>query len=197
MRRMLIVIAAAAALLVPAALATAKGPTSAVITGLESGSLAVDGGPGSGEPGSGATLAGLAEVTGLWANTFDRGDALQDSPPTAALGTRLRVSWIVPGPEGEDIAVQDVYPWAEGGAVTYTPADQDYAGTTTRGGWFVGGEELQRMLIEVGVPARQPSSGPPPVPLLAVGTVVVAGAGLLAWRRRPAPRREAEALATT
>jgi hypothetical protein len=148
MRRRFTLVVVLAVLLIPAA-AVAKGPTAASITGLPSGPLTVEGQPGSGEPGSGGTLAELAEATGLWANTFASSGVLVERP-ASELGTRLRISWVVPGPTGDDVAVQDVYPWAEGGAVTFTRAGRDYAGTTTRGGWFVGGDVLHGMLVGLG-----------------------------------------------
>lgn len=194
MRRRLTLVVLAV-LLIPAA-AVAKGPTAARITGLPSGPLTVEGQPGSGEPGSGGTLAELAEATGLWANTFD-GDSALVERPAGELGTRLRISWVVPGPTGDDIAVQDVYPWAEGGAVTFTRPGQDYAGTTTRGGWFAGGDVLHGMLVDVGAPEREPTSGPlVPLPaLVAIIAAVFGAVGLAAWQRLS--RREADAVVAT
>lgn len=193
MRRTLAIVTAVAALLLPVTVASAKGPTAVRITGLASGPIDITGQPGSGEPRSGGDVAHLAEVAGLWANTFDRTEALTDDPPTGDLGPRLRLRWVVPGPDGEDIAVQDLHPWADAGAVTFTRPDQDYAGTTTRGGWYVGGEALRDALTDAGVPAQAPSSGARLDGVVAVvaGAVLALGTSGLVGRRWLGHRRRA------
>jgi hypothetical protein len=198
MRRMLTIVTAVTMLVLPTTAAGAKGPTAVRITGLASGTITIDGEPGSGEPNSGGDLARLAEAAGLWANTFEPTRALGDDRPAGTLGPRLRLSWVVPGPTGEDIVVQDVHPWADGGAVTHTPAEQDYVGMTTFGGWYVGGAALHDALVDAGVPAHAPSRGSP----LADGAVVVAGLvmfgalGLVVRGRRTRLRRAARLAST-
>lgn len=198
MRRLLMMIISVAVLALTASSAMAKGPISMRITGLESGAITVGGQEGAGEPGSGGLLAGLAEAAGLWANTFDRTAALGEERPTGDLGPRLRLSSVVPGPSGDDIVTQDVYPWAQGGAVTFTPSGQDYAGMTTRGGWFLGGAALSDALTAAGVPARPPTTA---TPLRTAGLVTpvvlaVAAAFALVTRRRRRGRRHVDTPAT-
>jgi hypothetical protein len=189
----------ALALALPAA-ALAKGPTDATITG-----------PGLSEPlklggeralAPGEPLEALMSRGGFfqvaWGGSPRR---ILDRSPTAGLGPKYEVVYVVPGPSGQtDLIRQDLYPYAEGGELTYTPPGQRFFGTRkTHGGWFRATAGLTEALVEAGLPteaavarsaAPPPADGgaPPgwPAALLAVVGLVVAATLLLRRRLRPA-----------
>jgi hypothetical protein len=174
--------------------ALAKGPTSATIEGPGiTGTIDVSGEPGSGEPGSSATLGQLAEHAGLFAVGFGAGTGqVSTRRPEGELGAELTLVFTVPtSATASDTVVQRLYPYADGGAVTYTDARQTVMGMQTAGGWYTGGEPLSAALTEVGVPAQPPSQGPPLTSIVA-GTIVACALGLLAIvaRRTARHRRE-------
>lgn len=179
------------AMVLAAPAAVAKGPASAQITGVDGAPIDISGGPGSGEPGSRALLGRLAEDAGLWVVGFGEDPhRLTAEPPDGDLGPKLTLSWVVPGPTGDDTVVQDLYPYADAGAVTFTRANQPYLGGATEGGWYVAGPALAATLVEAGVPAEPPTSGPAMGMLLTAGMVTgtAAFAGILTVaRRRRAP----------
>ena len=180
--------------------ALAKGPSSASIDGPGTGGgIDVTGEPGSGEPGSSGTLANLAEHAGLFAVGFGMGTGqLSDQRPDGELGPELTVEFTVPGPDAaRDVVVQRLYPWADGGAVTYTEEGQSFMGMETMGGWYAGGERLTTTLTEVGLPEQPPSQRPALMPI-AVAIIIACALGLLAMvaLRTARHRRETvEALA--
>ena len=53
---------------------------------------------------------------------------------------------------------QDLYPYARGGAVTYTKPGQPIFDMSTRGGWYRN-PDLKRTLVSLGLPASAPSKG--------------------------------------
>jgi len=157
MTRSWIVVGLLALLLVgTGGIAVAKGPVGATIAGPGLSAPIIVGGEG--EPaGSGGGLGELADATGLFAAIFGR----QPSPLTAAapagrLGPRYAVTYEFHSDNGVDGVVQDVYPYAEGGPVTYTRAGQPFFGVETRpGGWFRAPARLTTILVGLGVPAQQ------------------------------------------
>jgi hypothetical protein len=216
--RVLAVAALAALLLAVPTAAQAKGATSATIDGGGPGGL--PGGPitlrGEGEPGSGTDLGLLAEGSGMNAVVFgDDPGAVLKAAPTDRLGPRYTITWTFPDPNGgKDRQVrQDVYPYAAGGPVTFTPAGQPVLDITTSGGWYQGFDGFRAQLIELGLPNRDPltsatpatpapspapaspepapatpASPPPAWPRLAAvvaGFLVLAAGAALALRRRP------------
>jgi hypothetical protein len=159
--RTLAVLALAVLLLAAPTAAQAKGATAATISGGGPGGL--PGGPitlrGDGEPGSSSDLGMLAQGTGLYAAAFDPGaGGVVKAAPTDRLGPRYTISWRFPNPAGgKDRTVrQDVWPYAAGGPVSFTPAGQPVLDTTTRGGWYQGFDGLRAQLIELGLPNRKP-----------------------------------------
>ena len=52
---------------------------------------------------------------------------------------------------------QDVYPYANGGAVTYMKPGQSIFDMTTHGGWYRD-PALKRTLVSSGLPAKAPSA---------------------------------------
>jgi hypothetical protein len=152
MIRLTLAAAFAFALLVPA-VASAKGPTAASISGPEfSKKLAIRyDGAGSGPGGL------LTEQSGLFPAAFGQSpDPMLHRRPAGRLGPRYRIVWTVPG--GQDFILrQDLYPYARGGAVTYMKPGQAIFDMTTRGGWYRN-PELKRTLVRIGLPARAPVS---------------------------------------
>lgn len=182
MRHLLITVTVLAVMLAASA-ASAKGPTALRITGPDGAVVEIAGQPGSGEPGSGMQLADLAEDIGMWraASQVD-GERLVAERPAGVLGQRFRIAWTIPGPTGDDTLVQDLYPYAEAGVVTFTRAGQRYAGTTSRQGWHVGPPGLLDTLVDLGLPETPPAARVPAIAIMAM--VAVAVVGLAAFVRR-------------
>jgi hypothetical protein len=159
MRRLVLLTSVVAALGVAAA-AQAKGPVAATIDGPGTGGGISIG--GNGEPGSGAPLGNLSDQAGLFAAAFGQTpDPMLANRPTGDLGPRYTISYRLPGPSGEDSTIrQDVYPYAQGGPVTYTAPGQRFFGTeSTRGGWYRASPELKTTLVRAGLPTSPPSGG--------------------------------------
>lgn len=146
--------------------ALAKGPTAATITGPGLAKpLKLGGGPNA--LSNGAPMHALMMRGGFfqvaWGTQPRR--TLSKSP-TTSLGPKYEVVYVVPGPSGqEDLIRQDLYPFAQGGPLTYTAAGQRFFGTRrTHGGWFRARPALTAVLVEAGLPAapsrRAASSAP-------------------------------------
>jgi hypothetical protein len=153
MRRYLVA-ALIVALVVPA-LAAAKGPSGASISGpgLER-TLTIT---GDGE-GLGTQLGGLAMKSGFFAQMFGQTpDPTLRSRPAGTLGPRYTVIYVVPGPNNlQSSVVQRIYPFAKPVALTYMKTGQPFWQTDrTHGGWFRASLALKRILIRAGVPAQQ------------------------------------------
>jgi hypothetical protein len=156
MRRYLVATTVVAALVLPA-LATAKGPASALISGPSPArTLAVT---GNGET-LGTPLGTLANASGFFAQVFGQTpDPTFRVRPKGTLGPRYKVVYLVPGPNNvSSRIVQLVYPYAKPVALTYMRAGQAvWEGQTTYGGWFRAGSSLKPMLVRAGLPARMPA----------------------------------------
>lgn len=142
-----------AALFVATASAHAKGADGATVEGegLDA-PIAV-----SGYEGDGGNLGMLAERTGFYASLFETDpDPMLDAAPTTKLGPRLVITWHMPtGSTTADEIAQDVYPWADGGPLTYMSPSQLFAGQPIRGGWFQAESGLLTTLGQLGVPSRE------------------------------------------
>jgi uncharacterized protein (DUF58 family) len=154
MRRYLV--AAAILALVLPALAAAKGPVSASISGpgLES-PLTVS---GDGE-GPGTALGTLAMSSGFFAQMFGQTpDPTFTSRPSRALGPRYKVVYVVPGPNDiRSRVVQWVYPYAKPVALTHMKANQPFWETErTHGGWYRASAPLKKMLVRAGLSRTAP-----------------------------------------
>jgi hypothetical protein len=150
----LVTVAAATVLGVGAAAAPAlaKGADQATITGPGLQHPIVLGGLG--EPDTDSTLAQLAEGSGLFPAMFgpDAGSALVADKPAGRLGPRYRLVYRVPDSTALQIR-QDLYPQADGGPVTYTPAGQAaFGGQRTFGGWFTAPRTFTALLTRIGIP---------------------------------------------
>jgi hypothetical protein len=156
MRRHLVAATAVVALALPA-LATAKGPVSATISGpAPARTLAVT---GDGET-PGTALGTLANASGFFAQMFGQTpDPTLRTRPKGTLGPRYKVIYVVPGPNNiQSRVVQLVYPYAKPIALTYMRPGQVFWGDQKAyGGWFVATTGLKRMLVRAGLPARMPA----------------------------------------
>ena len=144
-----------AALAVPAA-ASAKGPSEGSISGPGFSKVVkvlYDGGGGS--PGD-----NLAQESGFFPAAFGQSpDPMLHRKPAGPLGPRYTIAWKVPGGGGETFRFrQDVYPYARGGAVSFTKPGQPIFGASARGGWYRG-PALKRTLVALGLPRSAPSDG--------------------------------------
>jgi hypothetical protein len=150
-------IAAALVALALPALAAAKGPVSASISGpaLER-SLAIR---GDGE-GPGTALGTLADASGFFAQMFGQSpDPTLASRPSGRLGLRYTVVYVVPGPNNiRSRVVQYIYPYAKPVALTYMkPGQTFWDGKRAHGGWYRASSGLKTMLIRAGLPAKAPA----------------------------------------
>jgi hypothetical protein len=164
MRRLLLL--ATAGMLTALALtapASAKGPSTASLTGpgLDR-ALPVK---GEGEGGYGTPLGSLVQLGGYFPQVFGGSpNPTTRTRPAGDLGPRYRVVYRVPGPNGNSTLVQDVYPYAKPNPVTHMRAGQRFwGGTRTKGGWFVSEAGLKRTLVQAGLPKSPPASPLPPV----------------------------------
>jgi hypothetical protein len=183
----LTLVLALAALAVPVA-AAAKGPSQGTISGpgfSKTFKVLYDGGPGS--PGG-----DLTQASGFFPAAFGQSpDPMLHGKPSGPLGARFTIVWTVPGGNNTVFHVrQQLYPYARGGAVSYTKPDQPIFGMGTRGGWYRDAG-LKRTLVRLGLPARAPSASGTNFALFAglgiPGALAVAAAALLIRRRRSTP----------
>ena len=181
------ILLAFAALALPAA-ALAKGPTEGSISGpgySKTVKVLYDGGGGS---------AGdkLSQASGFFPAVFQQSpDPMLHRKPSGELGPRYTVVWTVPGGESNVFHIrQDLYPYAKGGAVSYTKPDQPIFGMGTVGGWYRD-TRLKRTLVAMGLPAHAPSSSDGANWALVGGlaaAAAVATAALLFWLRQRGQR---------
>jgi hypothetical protein len=184
------VVVALVALAALAAPAHAKGPSEGVIEG-EGLDSPIPVGWGEGTPGGDR----LIEDVGFFEATFGMiPSRLLDEAPTTDLGPKLTIRWTMPGPNGAaDEIVQDLYPYAAGGPLTYTaPGQAFFEVERATGGWFRGPDRLLTTLTALGVPDEKtltPAAGKGGTawaPIGAsLGAVVLLGVGLAvaSWRR--------------
>jgi hypothetical protein len=144
-----------AALVVPG-MSLAKGPSEGSVSGpgfSKTVKVLYDGGGGS---------AGdnLTQQSGFFPAAYGQSpDPMLQRKPTGPLGARYTIAWKVPGGGSTMFRIrQDLYPYARGGAVTYTRPGQPIFGTSTLGGWYRN-PELKRTLVSLGLPAQAPSAG--------------------------------------
>jgi hypothetical protein len=158
-------------------------------------------GPGLG--GGGLHISGPA-TDGLWDSGIDVAGGLDDARPdsvvelgltAAELGPRYVVIYRVEsGTKAAEIVRQELYPYAKGGPVTYTPPRQRIArglpwGGAISAGWYQSSLEFFRFLVDQGLPeispvvVADPGSGQETVPAAGLtpwGWIALALAGLVA-----------------
>jgi hypothetical protein len=147
MKRLLLLLAVAA--LAWPATALAKGPSEAKITGPGLDKAITITGPEQ----EGSPLMDFAEAAGFFPAAFGQTpDPMTSAPPSRNLGPKYSVAYKVPGPDGENFDIhQDLYPYAQPGSWTYTPAGQPIFDMQTHGGWFTD-SRLKGMLVAKGLP---------------------------------------------
>jgi hypothetical protein len=186
-RSRLVLALLAAALALPAA-AAAKGPGEASITGPGLGKALKIAGNGESMQ---SPLGQITALTGFFPAAFGQSpDPMLKQAPTRDLGPRYTIHYVVPGPDGRTFRLtQDAYPYAHGGALTYTKPGQPIFDMTTRGGWFPGGLPLKLALVQQGLPKKAPSAGTNVALVAGIavpGAIALAAAAMLAtgYRRR-------------
>ncbi len=141
--------------------AQAKGPSAASVSGPGLSTPMSLSGVGEPTGGSGA-LGVLTMDGGFFATTFggQTPDRRLPGKPAGDLGPRYVVDFTVPGPESAaDHIRQDLYPYAFGGPVTFTPSGQRFfSGRRTAGGWYRGSDSLRQALVANGLPSSRPGS---------------------------------------
>ena len=116
--------------------------------------------------------------------------------PKGDLGPKYTIRDTVPGPNNDTfIIVQDLYPYAASGPVTYTKPGQPIFDMTTGGGWYQAGDDLKDTLVSGGLPAARPGESSDGWSLPTVTAAVLAAMAALAAvaffmrrRLRPAAR---------
>ena len=157
MRRYLVAAAVLAAALALPGLASAKGPSSASISGpgLDR-SLAIR---GQGEMGRGTPLGSLVDYGGYFSQMFGQTpDPTLETRPAGALGPRYKVVYVVPGPNKiQSHVVQFVYPYAKPGPLSYMqPGQRFWNVERAHGGWFRASAGLKSVLVRAGLPRTAP-----------------------------------------
>jgi hypothetical protein len=186
MRHLLLPVVALAATLLFPAVAVAKGPSGASISGPGlSHAINIQGYDGS-------ILGVVVSDGGFFAQAFEQTPSSTGTRPADRLGPRYDVTYTVPGPNGTSTLRQDLYPYAVNGPATYmAPGQKFWETNSTPGGWYRGSEQLKRTLVKAGLPARAPARKRPRGKLgvaIGAGAGVAAAAGLmtLLYRRRSA-----------
>jgi hypothetical protein len=190
MRRSMLLAAALTALLLFPAVATAKGPSAATITGpgLDH-ALIIE---GFGEGGSSSPLGILVTEGGFFAQAFQQTPvSTSRSRPADRLGPRYDVKYTVPGgSSGDSTLRQAVYPYAVNGPASYmTPGQKLWGTQSVPGGWYRGRATLKGMLVKEGLPATAPATraraaGRTVAVAAGAGVAFAAGALVLLYRRR-------------
>jgi hypothetical protein len=149
MKRLILAVALAA-LLVPAA-ALAKEPSAASISGLafEKTLTAPENDNFTSVP-----LGRLTDAAGFFPAAVGQSpDPMLPGRPAGSLGPRYTIVWTVPVPGHTHRVRQDVYPYAEGGALAYMKPGQPIYESRTIGGWYRA-YGLKEELVRLGLPAR-------------------------------------------
>ena len=150
-------IALIALAVVPAAFA--KGPTEARISGPGIGKTIVAGGDA--ESGAPSDFGTLVEGLGFFPAAFgQQPDPMLLGRPGGDLGPKYVVAYHVPTGETSAVEItQDVYPYADGGPVSYMRPRQPLFGTAVPGGWFRADDAVKPILVGYGLPSNAPGRG--------------------------------------
>jgi len=136
------------------ALAAAKGPTSATMSGPGiSGTRQLS---GNSEGGTGP-LGALTMDGGFFPQAFgQQPDPTRITRPQGHLGPRYGITYKMPGSSENATLRQDFYPYARPVPLTYMrPGQTFWDGQRTHGGWFTADRSLRRKL---GLPAQPPTT---------------------------------------
>jgi hypothetical protein len=182
MKRIVLSVVAVVSLVVPAT-AAAKGPSEATVSGP--GLAAPLKITGNGEGGY-SDLGILAEDGGFFPQAFGQSPSPLLRSKPGELGPRYSVVYVVP--PGSGTLKQDLYPYAQGGPVTYMAPGQHFWSQTTAGGWYRGTSQLKAMLVKAGLPRTAPaaeaSNGKPRGIVVGAGAGVFVAAGVFVLLRR-------------
>ena len=173
---------------------SAKGPSTASLSGPGLGhALRI---AGYGEGGFGTPLGALVQLGGFFPQVFGQSpDPTTRTRPPGDLGLRYRVVYRMPGPTRANTLIQDIYPYAKPSPATHMRAGQRFWGDMrTKGGWLVSEAGLKAALVKAGLPKLPPASagGSFPWAWTAVGAATAVVLLLaLALRRRGITRLRA------
>jgi hypothetical protein len=193
MRRPMLFVATLTALLVFPAVAAAKGPSAATISGPGlSHAITIE---GFGEGDSSSPLGILVTETGFFPQAFEQTpSSTTRSRPADRLGPRYEVKYTVPGgSDGDSTLRQVLYPYAVNGPASYmAPAQKLWGTQSVPGGWYRGTATLKSMLVKQGLPATAPTKrgsraqayGRTVAVAAGAGIALAAGALVLLYRRR-------------
>jgi hypothetical protein len=158
-------------------------------------------GPGLG--GGGFRISGPA-TEGMWDSGIDVAGGLDDTRLDTVVELGLTAPELGPkyvvtyrfddGSTAAEIVLQDLYPYAKGGPITYTPSGQQLAeglpwGGAISAGWYQSSRKFFRYLVDQGLPETNPvvaadrESAPDTVPAAGPtpwGWIALALAGLVA-----------------
>jgi len=125
--------------------------------------------------GGGGLRISAAATEGMWESGIDVAGGLDDTRPdsvvelgltAAELGPRYVVTYrFDAGSTAAEIVRQELYPYAKGGPVTYTPPGQRMAeglpwGGAISAGWYQSSLEFFHYLVDQGLPRPTPWSPP-------------------------------------
>jgi hypothetical protein len=154
--------------------------------------------------GGGGLRISAAATEGMWESGIDVAGGLDDTRPdsvvelgltAAELGPRYVVTYrFDAGSTAAEIVRQELYPYAKGGPITYTPPGQRMAkglpwGGAISAGWYQSSLEFFHYLVDQGLPETNPvvaadrESAPDTVPAAGPtlwGWIALALAGLVA-----------------
>ena len=102
-------------------------------------------------------LGALTESSGWFPAVFPREPSpMLQARPSGELGAPYTVTYLVPGPDNDSFTILlQVYPYAEGGPVTFVEPGQAIFDTTASGGWYRAGPGLKASLVAAGLPGRR------------------------------------------
>ena len=153
MKRLAILTAGLAAAAVVVAVAQAKGPSQATITGPGLTQPIVL--RGDSENGEASPFAQLVEAAGFFPVVYARSpDPTLRHRPAGTLGARYLIVYRVPGPNGALGTIrQELYPFAKPLPLSYTRPGQKFWNGKTHGGWIQASSTLREVLVSLGIPA--------------------------------------------
>ena len=158
MKRWTLLIGCAALALAGAA--QAKGPDKATIDGPGLAKPVVLNGDSESASQAASPFFRFVQDVGFFPAVFPQApNPMLPARPKGTLGPRYTVVYRVPGPDrGLFSLIQDLYPYAAGGPVTYMPAGQLIFGMKTLGGWYQASPDARTRIVSLGLPASTPGS---------------------------------------
>jgi hypothetical protein len=121
-------------------------------------------GPGLGDGGGSGSITLDGSDGGGWAaysGLLDVGATGMESAPTKDLGPRYRVVMDVRQPPQQEDVVQYLYPYAQDGALIYTPPGQELLDFEAPSGWLTASPDLLDLVYGAGLPEEPPVAEAP------------------------------------